>query len=92
MTDWKMLMKKMDGSGPPLGKRRKLNDAKAKESTYEPSDFFDVTRHGYYRVKGQLMYRFPDGSLHPATGVDEFGPFDEAPMPSYWDRNKFIKR
>ena len=82
MSDWKSLMKKMDGSGPPLGsnKRRKVENNNNNNHVNEPCAFFDQYRHGYYRVKGQLMYRFPDGSVHPATGVDEFGPFPDAPF------------
>ena len=28
-------------------------------------------------MRGELKYRTPDNVLHPATGVDSFGPFKE---------------
>ena len=33
---------------------------------------FDESRHGYFRVDGELIYRHPNGRVYPATGVDQF--------------------
>jgi hypothetical protein len=48
------------------------------------SHLFDIDRHGYFFVNSRLMYRTPDNVLHPATGVDEFGPFESAPVTKGW--------
>jgi hypothetical protein len=89
MNSWDFIIKKMDGSGPPLKKQiiRKNNpklsktttDSKTQDIQVYSSDFFDINIHGYRLVKGSLMYRTPDGKLLPATGVDSFGPFKDPP-------------
>ena len=40
--------------------------------------YFDIYKHGYRMVRGQLVYRKPDGTQVPATGVDCFGPFPDS--------------
>jgi hypothetical protein len=47
---------------------------------------------GYVLVKGELKYRTPDNVLHPATGVDSFGPFKCASEPrNFYRFNSFKK-
>lgn len=87
MSAWQAIIKKMDGSGPPLKRqiiRKKPQPiVKVIPSTQDTntiySDYFDINIHGYRLVKGSLMYKTPDGRLLAATGVDEFGPFKDPP-------------
>jgi hypothetical protein len=42
-----------------------------------PDGYFDPSKHGYFMSKHDgLVYKMPDGRRVPATGVDEFGPFE----------------
>ena len=85
MSDWKGLLVRMDGAGPPLKKaciKKKAPLVKQAPLQLQPGfkeDYFAIHKHGYYLVKGQLMYRTPHGEYLPATGVDEFGPFKDPP-------------
>ena len=86
--DWGELMEKMDGMGPPLKRvvtRKPSNKLKSPTNVTDdifnqaPTEFFDPDHHGYRLHRGNLVYKTPDGRVLPATGVDEFGPFKDAP-------------
>jgi hypothetical protein len=42
--------------------------------------YFDPWIHGYYIIGMDLVYKHPDGTYYPATGVDSFGPFTDKPL------------
>jgi len=91
---WSSLLQKMDHKGPPLKKKQTRIDRKLqppKQNTtpniyfQDIGDYFDPWKHGYCMLKSEMFYKFPDGSLHRCTGVDEFGPFKSMPVCS-WKR------
>lgn len=83
-TNWNTIMKKMDCTGPPLKKGRVKVQKPIQPPPYQyyevPAGYFDPYKHGYCFLKSELMYKTPDGVLHKATGVDEFGPFKCMPV------------
>jgi hypothetical protein len=50
----------------------KKMDTNKNQKKPEPKKPFwgEECNHGYFLVKGQLMYKTPDGRLQPATGCD----------------------
>lgn len=87
---WNRILSKMDGKGPPLKRActRKPVSVQKKQPIGETedftSDFFDINKHGYRWIRGALVYKTPAGETLPATGVDSFGPFRDAPKTNFW--------
>jgi hypothetical protein len=69
---------------PPLKAKPAPGKTKTKTQTVAAASegwrlpYFDIYKHGYRMVRGQLVYRKPDGTQVPATGVDSFGPFPDS--------------
>ena len=97
---WDDLMKKLDGDClAPKPKAVKKNSTGKPSTTttttpdFSHTDFFDVTKHGYFLRNGALIFRMPDGTFVPATGVDSFGPFKDAPRGYvYYNNNNWKKK
>jgi len=86
--EWKSLINKLDGNGPPLKKQRLTNPNMSKKlvpyQNFESNmnnnkgmfdvilPYFDIQHHGYFMNKGELFYKQPDGKRLKATGVDSF--------------------
>lgn len=92
---WGELMQKLDGDSlaPKPKAVRKVNGGKpvttpiTAKPTWPPpvpEGCFDVYKHGYYLRNGALIFKMPDGTSAPATGVDSFGPFREAPRQPFY--------
>ena len=80
---WKELMQTMDGKGGPLPKRQinrkpQLYEPKQRlnqDNDDTPGSAWASDKHGYFLMKGELVYKMPGGVISKATGVDTFGPF-----------------
>ena len=89
---WTHLLSVMKSDGELVRPKKRQATAKPAPSAPDwrvvpiPEGYFDISKHGYWRSRGQLVYKTPDGRTLPATGVDNFGPF-----PEYKVMSKFLK-